>query len=260
MSDAKASPPEDGFEASVPALWSTARRFLCWLIEVYGTPCALAAGPWLSRRERREIRHWLLPLEALVRRLLLIEAVRVAGTMRPAGKRPRARRKRPAPFCRVNFPDPENSRQWAVRFSVVPRPRRRGPRLVPRVRFPGPDPDARFLAPAARAAAAEEHHARMREMSIIPVTVRALRPRACRRAGNPWLLARRIEALARLLENPGPHVRRLARLVRKDAVRLIEACHPPPVPPPDEPFRPGETSLRYASERALKDLAEFDPG
>ncbi|MFP3943467.1 MAG: hypothetical protein ACLFWF_06225 [Alphaproteobacteria bacterium] len=262
MSDADASAPDDYYGTSVPALWAAARRFLRWLVGMYGTPCALVAGHWLSLKERREILHWLHPVEDLVRRLLVIEAVRLAQTPLPEKKPAPGRRKRPvkARFCRVSFPDPENSQAWSVRFRMIPPARRRGPRFSPRIRLLGRDRDARILAPAALAADAEEHRLRMRSPEEIPAHIRARRPKRSRRAGNPWRLAKRLEALARVLNNPEPHARRLARLLRKDAAPLFRACRPPPLPPPGDPPRPAESSLRYASERALAALETFDPG
>lgn len=262
MTGTGASAPDDYYGTSVPALWAAARRFLRWLTGMYGTPCALVAGPWLSLRERREILHWLRPVEDLVRSLLVIEAVRIAEAPPPAKKPARGNGKRPAnaPFCRVHFPDPENSQGWSVRFRMIPSARKRGLPFSPRLRILDVNDHANVLAPAALAESIAEHRARMRSAEEIPARLRARRFKSSRRAGNPWRLAGRIEALARVLNDPAPYARRLARLVRKDPAPLARACWPPPVPPPGEPRGPAEASLRYASERALEALETFDPG
>jgi hypothetical protein len=261
-------------ENAVPDLWETARYFFRCLLSICGNPCALAGGGRLSRKVRRDILHWLRPVEAIVRRLLVAEAARIAQAAAQkaqdapgtgiAQKTP-ARRKPPqlrAPFCRVDFPDPEDSTGWSVRFSFF-EPKTgtstpRASRFEPRIRIPGPDPLANVLSSVARAEGFARHQARMRE--ILGLTSLPKRPEPIRGAGDPWRLAKRIEALARVLENPQPHARRLARLLNRHAARLVRTCRPPPPREKGQRPRYGEESVRHASAHALAALEPFDTG
>ncbi|MFP4004362.1 MAG: hypothetical protein ACLFV8_11345 [Alphaproteobacteria bacterium] len=230
MTDAAVSDDHDA--NCVPALWAAARRFLGRLIGLCGAPCVLVTDPFLSLKERRGILHWLRPVESLVRRLLVAEAVRIAET-RPSGTdRRRAKVRRPVyPFCRVSFPDPENPATWAVRFSVSePSIRKSSVRISPRIHVLDLDGHANVLVPAARNRAIAQHRERMRRTEEIPVPARMRRKRRPR-AGSPWPLARRIEALTRVLENPELYARRLARRLRKNRDRLFRVCRPPPLLP-----------------------------
>lgn len=267
-------------ETSLPALWEAAAYFMRWLIAMCGGPCALVAGGYLSLKERRQILFWLRPVEAVVRRLLVAEAARIAQRLhsartqqaQAAAKPMQAARKnaqnwqrraaRPR-FCRVSFPDPENSAGWTVRFSAsepAGRMPRSAPRFEPRLRVLDGESDAHILAPAALALAAARHRERLRAGEPVLSAAPARRLKPSRAAGNPWALAKRIEALIRVLSNPEPYARRLARRLRTNAARLAHACRPPPERPPGQRPRYGEETLRRAGERALEALAAFDPG
>jgi hypothetical protein len=269
MSDERqeTSPPEN----TTRDLWESARYLLRWLVSVCGDPCALVGGGWLSRKDRREILHWLRPVEAIVRRLLVAEAAQIAQTLQPDKENAAAVKSAPYPgdspaarprFCRVHSPDPEKPASWSVRFSVYGKgerpPAGRAALPGPRIRTLGPDPLANVLSAVARAEAAARHRARVAEMFRDTLSPQAERPKASLRAGNPWNLARRIEALARVLENPQTYARRLARRLRKQAAWLTEACRPPPPPEPGHRPRYGDEALRHASARALEALAPFD--
>jgi hypothetical protein len=258
-------PPEN----AVPDLWEAARYYFRWLVSLCGDPCALAGRGRLSRKVRRDILHWLRPVEAIVRRLLVAEAARIAQAAAqkaqdaPATGHAQKTRKPPpqrAPYCRVDFPDPENAARWSVRFSFfgpktgtsTPRASRFGPRIL----IPGPDPLANVLSAVARAEGFARHQARMRE--TLGLTSLPERPRPLRGAGNPWRLAKRIEALARVLENPERYARRLARLLHKHAARLARTCRPPPPREKGRRWRYGDEAVRLASEHALAALTPFD--
>ena len=106
---------------SLPDLWDAAKHLLRWLYAVCGSPCALLAEVHLSPKERRQIAFWLRPVEALVRRLLVVEAAHIAATAKPVRKT--IKRSLPHyPFCRVAFPDPGTPAGWAVRFSMIGAP------------------------------------------------------------------------------------------------------------------------------------------
>jgi len=78
---------------------------------------ALAQRLLLRREKRIEILQWLAPLEALARRLLLLEALALPAPNAPApffkkGKLASSYADRPAPEL------PEDAEQWRVRFHV----------------------------------------------------------------------------------------------------------------------------------------------
>lgn len=216
----------DADESSVPALWEAAEYLLRWLVALCGDACAVVARGRLSPKERREIAFWLRPVEALVRRLLVVEAARLAETLPP----PRARTARPRK-CRTVLQDPENSASWAVRF-----------RALERIGSPGAAPAA-CTAPLA---CARSRRAGVKRDSFA--------------ARDPWPLAERIEAVARVLENPAPFARRLARRLTAGAARYARSCRPPPERGPGRRPRLGDSSLRFASDHALRALAAFDTG
>ena len=98
------------------------------------------------------------------------------------------------------------------------------------------------------------------------VSFRALppvrRPGSRRRASSAdlpsaWPLAERLEAVIRVLENPSPFARRLARRLRARPDLAPRALRLPP----DEPSRrPGEWAWREAWAQALGVVAVFDTG
>lgn len=137
---------------------------------------------------RRQIVAWLAPLEHIVRKLLLAETATLHQTLKtePARLQPHhgaARAKR----------DPAQRQTSRATFALSPP---RDPLLVPDARAPriralwdeGPPIFAHALT-----------HAHIKRAPV----------RSVRDA--PVRLARRLEALQRVLENPLPHVRRLAR-------------------------------------------------
>lgn len=269
---------EDYDENSVPGLWETARWFMRWLLAICGGPSEIAAVNVLARRERRDILHWLRPVEALVRRLLVAEAARLAADL-PADRpgqgesdAPPLPRRRTAVHARhAPAPDPEHPEQWAVRFSLSardgarPAARRRASRARVRPPAPGrcdnefetlrrmlermwkkpPPPPGGDSAPPPWAAEA------------MPAT-----PRETANLFRALPLARRIEAVRRVLDDREPDVTRLARLLARrrsaDIERIRRACRPPPERSPYARNRYGENSLRHASAHALEALAPFD--
>ena len=176
--------------------WTAARTMFERMARAVGEAAALADGAWIGPKERSEIRSWLHPLIALVRRLILIEAIALAratpaakgGTadfqVRPRGKAALTSRSHAL-------------RLWPQTKHTGPRARQLGPPVLVRD----------IWRDNARAAAAQ--HLRM---------VRFMRP-------PPGVqLARRIEALTRILDRPLSAARRLARKLRafpKLALKLI---------------------------------------
>lgn len=270
MTDAAATDDHD--ETSVPGLWDSARWFMRWLVAVCGTPCDIVALAVLTRKERRGIFYWLRPVEAIVRRLLVAEAVRMAAHL-PRGKPARCRPPRP-PMRRIAFQNPEESTAWTVRFSVLGRtgkpsaPRRRLRRgRWQRPPAPGPCDNEfeRMRRLHERLEAQARPAAPGRTFVIVPgppPTAPAPPGPASAPLYSPWPTAERIETIRRVLEDPAPHVERLARrLARRrggDKERIARACRPPPDRGKYSIRKFGETSIRHASEHALRALDAFD--
>jgi hypothetical protein len=227
-------------------LWSRARAMFTRAVAALGAPAAIAAIALLSKRLRREIVAWLYPLESIVRRLLIAEAaelhraelsrakraVRIervplrgmAMHWRPQAKRPSSQREegreegrttgrvlsnmstpqRPLPLppppgagdahalaCARNINLPAT---WRASFSfALPR----NPRLVPNARAPRILDLSRNYPPPPP-----------------PRASREIRPEHA-----PFRLARRFEALRRVLENPLPHVQRLVHVLAREVRR-----------------------------------------
>lgn len=178
--DARANPVQ---------LWAQARHFFARMTAAYGGAAVLAALDELAQATRRKVLEWLAPLETLVRRLLLIEAAKLALPPLISRKRASCR-----PGGGAAAPDLAHPHSWRARFYIPIPPDERG--VVPEDRAPR----IRLLGPAWPPRPA-----------CVPAPTKP--PRAPRPKTPPstWRLARRIEALHRALENPDPHARRLAR-------------------------------------------------
>lgn len=169
--------------AETACLWLSARTMLLHLLFVAGID-KLAAIALLSARQLRIVRSWIAPLEVMARKLLLIEAAALSPANAPARK-PTAAKTKPA-------------QRRSPAFVVIPAVAR--PTRAPqRIRSLG----APLLARDAwREAQRSALIARLRQA-----------PRPARTAQ----LANRIRALASVIQNPAPHARRLARLLRRSA-------------------------------------------
>jgi hypothetical protein len=167
-----------------------------------GDAAALADRAWIGPKEKSEVRSWISPLIALVRKLVLIEAIALARAptfvTRTADLLVRPRGKAALAACTL----PKTTRTYALR--LWPQTKRTGPRA----RQLGPPLLVRDIwRDNARAAAA--YHLKK---------VRFMRP-------PPGVqFARRIVALTRILDRPLAAARRLARKLRaipKLALKLI---------------------------------------
>jgi hypothetical protein len=232
-------------------LWTRVRATFARAAAAIGAPAAIALLTSLRADLRRQIIAWLCPLEHVVRKLLLAEAaelhraecaratravrieyIRSRGTAqhwqtpRPSSHREEGREEgrttgravestrapsRPLPLppppgagdarslAQLSSYDLQRPETWRAQFSfALPR----DPHLVPnahapRIRALWGDP------PATRPA---------RERTPRPVT----------EEDAPFRLARRFEALRRVLENPRPHAERLARLMARAVRRFPE--------------------------------------
>jgi hypothetical protein len=206
-------------------LWTRARAMFARAVEAIGAAGAIAAIAALSKSLRRDIIAWLCPLEHIVRKLLLAEAAELHRAALAAAKRRVRMEHVPLHGMAMHWRpgrgsaslqarngsriaekcEPEGSRSnldkshpeaWSARFSfALPRNTRVAPNAhAPRIRAlwgeytPPPEPPP----PPPRMVCAED---------------------------APFRLARRFEALRRVLEDPRPHAQRLARLLARESPR-----------------------------------------
>lgn len=157
-------------------IWQHARELFARAQRAIGDTAALAARLWLYRDEAQDIRNWIAPVETLLRHLFLIEALKLA----PPQPGPKAKR--------------VGSTAWAPRE---------------------PSHSFRFLTKP------KPHPARVRQLGP-PVLVRDIwcenarlalvhRLRTAQRRPMQQRLARRIDAIARVLAAPEQAIARLAR-------------------------------------------------
>ena len=180
-----APPPRPGADAErdpSPAPLLHVARGLCGQLQsVFGQSADLAHADAIDRKTARRLRHWLNCLEALVRNIIAILALRLLtgaplrprSNSRPAGAPPR----RTGPT--IIQPDPDDPSSWRVVFRLFDR-EPSDPGLSP---APPPQPDA------------SRSRAPVRGLSF----------------------ARRIEALIRTLEDPGHASRRYMASLRRRA-------------------------------------------
>jgi len=173
--------PEPPTDRKAPiALWRFARRFFCNLHLAWGNPCDVAAMPFLSRKIRDLFASWIRVGEAVMRRMLLIEAalldVPPPSRRQPAGKMPAVRKRKLIEF---HADKPED---WRVSFNCISQAERRLPAGTSRTRIAENQPQSRLEDGA-------------------PTTGYF----------SAWPLALRYEALFRAFNDPQPYARRLAR-------------------------------------------------
>ena len=191
-------PPPD-----LTPLWTRVRTVFARAADALGGAASIAAHTALAPKLRREIVGWIALLEHLVRKLLFAEAARVAPP--PAGWTAglEARTAPPAAIAQTSArraPDLSAPETWSARFSFAPP---RDPRAVPEA-----------LAPRIR-----DLWSTQEPPPPPPRTI----PRTPSEDEKPFLLARRFEALRRVLENPAPYAHRLARIMRRLVRRFPEA-------------------------------------
>ncbi|HYD87259.1 MAG TPA: hypothetical protein VEA80_07280 [Vitreimonas sp.] len=173
----------------ISSLWAAARAIFVRMIGVIGEPRALRENLEPDAKTLARVRAWLRPLEAVVRKIVLVEAAALARTLAP---QPEPRLTSPTRFApKTPYPQPRPHRG---RFRLWPRS---GPR--PRIRLLGPPTHVREIWRE------QIREAQVRQLAL----VRFMRP------PEPVLLAGRIEALARVLHKPLPAIRRLARKLRR---------------------------------------------
>jgi hypothetical protein len=186
-------------------LWRIADAFLNTLFALFGGPREIASGHSFTTRSHEQLASWLRCAEALMRRLLLIEAAaypkpNTRPLLRPA--RPRARKE-----LIFTAEEPE---KWRVSFRCFTSPVR-APRDAA-----GPASVSLSL-PKAKRRARISREDRWCAENFKPVRFR-----------SSWPLALRYEALIRVFNDPTTYARRLARRLHATPHRLIEVLRAPP--------------------------------
>ena len=100
-------------------LWRALRAHIEQTCTAFGLPSTLARLLWLTRLQHKHICTWLRPLEALLRRLIFIDAYALALTAPdapPPEAKARLRLGMPAAFGAAF--DADNSESWRVSFSA----------------------------------------------------------------------------------------------------------------------------------------------
>lgn len=181
---------------STPLLWERLRALFERVIAVVGAP-AIIATMTIAPGIRASLIRQIGLVEILVRKLLLAEVAALGGPQPQRGPRivehplratglytlPPTRRKSEAKPRAVDFKKPES---WSAGFSLaIPREQRSvAERNAPRIRSFDREP---------------------------PRPSAAIEPALRQRNSDAFLIARRAEALRRVLHDPAPYVARLAR-------------------------------------------------
>jgi len=182
-------------------LWRVADAFLHMLHMLFGAPAEIAAMQGFTARTHALLASWLRCAEALMRRLLLIEA---SAYPKP-NTRPLLRPARPRPRKEIIF-TADQPEKWRVGFRCFSSPALR--------------PARRSRAPAAEAPKARRRISREDRWcaeNFKPVRFR-----------SSWPLAYRYEALIRVFNDPAAYARRLARRLHATPHRIAEALRAPP--------------------------------
>jgi len=106
--------PETHPRAASLDLWRHFRAFLCSVLNIFGQPEDIAARHTLTRTEWLRTNTWISAAEALLRRLLLIEAAAIPAKPAHAASRPKAPRVRKL----VAFL-PDKPEAWRVHFRCL---------------------------------------------------------------------------------------------------------------------------------------------
>jgi protocatechuate 3,4-dioxygenase beta subunit len=192
-------------------LWAKTRDILALMQMALGDPQALFDLVRPSRKQARELRAWLAPLEALVRKLLLIEA-QTWGAAWTAGVPPAK------PVQRVQ----------PIQSEAKSRRDAGGPSVDAKM------PSARFIFPTQRAPIdpriCKGHGPRiMLELTRSPDFYRAQKRKTHKRLCLGVRLGLRYAALIRVIENPTPFVKRLAKRIAQAPKLMAKiAAYPTP--------------------------------
>ncbi|MBY0566689.1 MAG: hypothetical protein K2P70_05225 [Hyphomonadaceae bacterium] len=173
------------------ALWRVASGLLITLFNLFGEPQELARQHSMSATDHKLASNWLRCVEALFRKLLLIEASHYEKHVTQKKPRQRAKRER-----REMAFFPESPEAWRVTFRIMERGR-------PRPRLAGRAPAMAFSSRHAGEDARAPYH-------------------------SAWPIAERFEALLRVHDNPAPYAKRLARRLYANPERIASIVSEPP--------------------------------
>lgn len=193
----------------VPRLWIAARAMFARMRDAIGEAASIAARAALSREERRVIRKWLAPLEAMARKVVLIHALELAERGARGETHASAPASAPPAVTLITLPPPP-VRILTHAAAALPLPARqhtRAPALRLWPRTPASPVHARDVGPNLLLRDVQRDRARL-------ALARQLAAARRKRTPEPQRLARRIDALARILNRPLAAARRLVRVLR----------------------------------------------
>lgn len=220
------------------ALWRAAAAFMHVLAALFGGPGQIAAKHTLTLKAHQLLASWLRAGEAMMRRLLLIEA---AAFPKP-NTRPLLRTSRKRTRKLMHF-FPETPEQWCVSFRCLLGDTHARPATLPSwpnaeraCVSPGRSPEDpkpfifREDRPLRRRAnrAQRRRAKRMRAKPVLRQDREWLKHEAPLAFRSAWPLAERYEALRRVFANPHAHAQRLARTLHATPHRVHELLQPPP--------------------------------
>jgi hypothetical protein len=194
--------PTDTTATTAPlALWRVAEAFMHILHALFGSPAQVAARHTLRFEAHKLMASWLRAGEAMMRRLLLIEAAAFAKPNTRPLLRPSRKRTRKLMSFTADAP-----KQWRASFRCFVSEDRRLPAGKHRCRQDAGGPRKRI-----------SREDRWCSENWKPVRFR-----------SAWPLAERYEALLRVFNNPAPYARRLSRRLHATPHRASALLRAPP--------------------------------
>lgn len=192
------------------ALWRVAGAFMHILHALFGAPEDVAARHTLRFEAHKLMASWLRAGEAMMRRLLLIEAAAYAKpNTRPLLRAPRKRTRKLMTFT------PDAPEKWRVSFRCFGAALRQAQRDAVCGSI-GPVSVSLSLSKAKRPGRLSREERWCAEHRPKP------------KFRSAWPLAERYEALLRVFNNPSAYARRLARRLHATPHRLRELLRAPP--------------------------------
>jgi hypothetical protein len=236
-------PPAGGRLPSIPQLWDRAKIMFARVVDHIGSTSCFSKRWRLSRPEKKEVLGWLEPVEKIARSCLIVRALGFL-MMTPQGLKlaretpkiemPKAPHERPRPVSRTTIPTPGWHTIAQHQRALAEQRKQEEQRQAERAARDRYDPANwgcgfrvvhwQFPEPGEGASAVP---LQFRKRSRVGIDVfepnpwpaigpPLSRPEPEREKDRPALvLARRIEALSRVLANPAPAVMRLARYIAK---------------------------------------------
>lgn len=232
---------------ATPVLWDSAAAMLGVVLTRFGQPADIARQGGAPRSWLRMVNLWLRPVERLVRMLLICRAATYLLMTAEGARLLRESPKPPLPPSRA-APEPAPPRRPPAHTSIP------YPGLATLARHWRPEPAPQPVSPPRDQPAGDPADTSLwvcrfsvltrapeegAEQTVSPPLtlagqgVRRLSPPEAPTGPGPstLALARRIEALARVLRNPGPAIRRLARHIARLPTGVLgvpeSAFHPP---------------------------------